>query len=110
MLRLAQKAEVRNTSEVLVLISTQSHASFVALGKSLYVLKFTFFFFTCKLGSVATPCRGGRWSAAQEVAQSEPGINGSHCLLHGRMPGRRFMLPVAPLSLGGPMGNEVDGE
>lgn len=45
MLRLAQKAEVRNTSEVLVLISTQSHASFVALGKSLYVLKFTFFFF-----------------------------------------------------------------
>lgn len=45
MLRLAQKAEVRNTSEVLVLISTQSHASFVALEKSLYVLKFTFFFF-----------------------------------------------------------------
>lgn len=58
MLRLAQKAEVRNTSEVLVLISTQSHASFVALEKSLYVLKFTFFFFL--------PVNSGQWPPPAE--------------------------------------------
>lgn len=59
MLRLAQKAEVRNTSEVLVLISTQSHASFVALGKSLYVLKFTFFFLPVNSGQRPPPAEEG---------------------------------------------------
>lgn len=41
MLGLARKVEVRNTPKVLVLILTQSHASFVALGKSFYVLMFS---------------------------------------------------------------------